>query len=145
MCAQNMDKPTLLRGKTVGIVGLGRIGSRVAELLHPFEVKFLAFDPYVIAEKAESLDIELTDLETLLQRSDFVTLHAIETPETRGLIGEEQLKLMKSTAYLVNTARGSLIDERALANSLKEGWIAGFLLFALLIETGSFHNSLQPI
>lgn len=119
---------TLLRNKTVGIVGLGRIGSRVAQLLRPFEVKLLAFDPYVPAEKARALEVELTDMETLLKESDFVTLHAVETPETRGLIGEAQLRMMKSTAYLVNTARGGLIDEGALAGSLREGWISGAAL-----------------
>jgi len=119
---------TLLRYKTVGIVGLGRIGSRVAELLRPFEVKLIAYDPYVSTEKAKALGVELTDLETLLKESDFVTLHAVETAETRGLIGEAQLRMMKPTAYLVNTARGSLIDEEALAKSLRENWISGAAL-----------------
>lgn len=119
---------TLLRNKTVGIVGLGRIGSRVAQLLRPFEVKLLAFDPYVSTEKARALEVELTDLETLLKESDFVTLHAVETPQTMGLIGEAQLRMMKSTAYLVNTARGGLIDEGALAKSLRENWISGAAL-----------------
>jgi len=112
----------------VGIVGLGRIGSRVAQLLRPFEVKLLAFDPYVPTEKAKALEVELTALETLLKESDFVTLHAVETPETKGLIGEAQLRMMKPTAYLVNTSRGGLIDEGALAKSLREEWIAGAAL-----------------
>ena len=119
---------TLLLNKTVGIVGLGRIGSRVAQLLHPFGVKLLAFDPYVSAERAGEFEVELTDLDTLLKESDFVTLHAVETPETRGLIGEAQLRMMKPTAYLVNTSRGGLIDEGALARSLREEWIAGAAL-----------------
>ena len=119
---------TLLRHKTVGIVGLGRIGSRVVELLRPFEVKLIAYDPYVPAEKVKALGVELTDLETLLKESDFVTLHAVETAETRGLIGEAQLRMMKPTAYLVNTARGSLIDEEALAKGLRENWISGAAL-----------------
>ncbi len=119
---------TLRRNKTVGIVGLGRIGSRVAQLLRPFEVRLLTSDPYVPTEKARALQVELTDLETLLKESDFVTLHAVQTSETRGLIGETQLRMMKSTAYLVNTARGGLIDEEALAKSLREHWIAGAAL-----------------
>lgn len=119
---------TLLQDKTVGIVGLGRIGSRVAELLRPFGVKLLAFDPYIPAEKAKALEVELTDLETLLKESDLVTLHAVETPETIGLIGESQLRMMKPTAYLVNTARGSLVNEEALAKGLREGWISGAAL-----------------
>ena len=119
---------TFLRYKTVGIVGLGRIGSRVAQLLHPFEVKFLAYDPYIPAERAKAVDVELTDLETLLKGSDVVTLHAVETPETTGLIGEAELGMMKSTAYLVNTARGGLIDAGALAKALREKVIAGAAL-----------------
>jgi len=119
---------TLLQDKTVGIVGLGRIGSRVAELLRPFGVKLLAFDPYIPAEKAKALEVELTDLETLLKESDLVTLHAVETPETIGLIGESQLRMMKPTAYLVNTARGSLVNEEALAKGLREDWISGAAL-----------------
>ena len=119
---------TLLRHKTVGIVGLGRIGARVAELLRPFEVKLIAYDPYVPTERAKALGVELTDLETLLRESDFVTLHAVETAETRGLIGEAQLRMMKPAAYLVNTARGSLVDEEALAKSLRENWISGAAL-----------------
>jgi D-3-phosphoglycerate dehydrogenase len=119
---------TLLRHKTVGIIGLGRIGSRVAELLHPFELKLMAYDPYVPPERAETLGVEITDLETLLKKSDFVTLHAVETSETIGLIGEDQLRMMKPTAYLVNTSRGSLIDEEALAEALKENLISGAAL-----------------
>ena len=119
---------TLLWNKTVGIVGLGRIGSRVAELLRPFGVKLLAFDPYIPAEKARVLEVELTDLLTLLKESDLVTLHAVETPETIGLIGESQLRMMKSTAYLVNTARGSLVNKEALAKGLRENWISGAAL-----------------
>jgi len=133
---------TLLRGKTVGIVGLGRIGSRLAELFRPFEVKLLAFDPYVATEKARALEVELTDFETLLKESDFVTLHAVETPETRGLIGEAQLKMMKSTAYLVNTSRGSLIDEEALAKSLREEWISGAALDVFAPEIPQPNNPL---
>jgi D-3-phosphoglycerate dehydrogenase len=119
---------TLLRHKTVGIIGLGRIGSRVAELLGPFELKLLAYDPYVPPERAKTLGVALTDLETLLKESDFISLHAVETPETIGLIGEAQLRMMKPTAYLVNTARGSLIDEEALAQALKENLISGAAL-----------------
>jgi phosphoglycerate dehydrogenase-like enzyme len=119
---------TLLRHKTVGIIGLGRIGARVAELLHPFELKLLAYDPYVPPERARTLEVELTDLETLLKESDFVTIHAVETEETIGLINEARLKMMKPTAYLVNTARGSLIDEGALATALKENQISGAAL-----------------
>ena len=119
---------TFLHGKTVGIVGLGRIGSRVAELLRPFQVRLVAYSPSVSPERARRFGVELVDLETLLRESDFVTLHAVVTPQTRGMIGEAQLRWMKPTAYLTNTARGVLVDEHALAQALREGWIAGAAL-----------------
>jgi len=133
---------TLFQNKTVGIVGLGRIGCRVAELLRPFRVRLLAFDPYVPAERAKALEVELTDLETLLKESDFVTLHAVETPETIGLIGEPQLRMMKPTAYLVNTARGSLVNGEALAKGLRENWIAGAALDVFTPEIPQADNPL---
>ena len=119
---------TFLHGKTVGIVGLGRIGARVAELLHPFHVRLVAYSPSVSPERGRRFGVELVDLEALLRESDFVTLHAVVTPQTRGMIGEAQLRLMKPTAYLVNTARGVLVNENALAQALREGWIAGAAL-----------------
>jgi D-3-phosphoglycerate dehydrogenase / 2-oxoglutarate reductase len=112
---------TLLCGKTVGVVGLGRIGSAVVALMRPFGVRFLAFDPHVSAEGAQAAGVELVDLERLLAESDFVTLHAVETAETANMINEERLGLMKPTACLVNTARGSLVDEEAVARALREG------------------------
>ncbi|RLI26151.1 3-phosphoglycerate dehydrogenase [Candidatus Bathyarchaeota archaeon] len=118
-----------LRGKTLGIIGLGRIGSRVAELARVFGMRVVAYDPYVSREKAERLGVELKQrLEDLLRESDFVSIHAVLTEETEGMIGEEELKLMKPTAYLVNTARGAIVDEEALARALEEGWIAGAAL-----------------
>jgi D-3-phosphoglycerate dehydrogenase len=119
---------TFLQGKTVGIVGLGRIGSRVAELLRPFQVRLVAYSPSVSPERARRFVVELVELQTLLRDSDFVTLHAVVTPRTRGMIGEAQLRLMKPTAYLINTARGALLDEKALARALREGWISGAAL-----------------
>lgn len=117
-----------LHGKTVGIVGLGRIGSRVAELLRPFQLRLVAYSPSVSPERGRRFGVELVDLPTLLRASDFVTLHAVVTPKTRGMIGEAELRRMKPTAYLVNTARGVLVDENALAQALREGWIAGAAL-----------------
>ena len=119
---------TFLVDKTVGIVGLGRIGSRVAELLRPFQVRLIAYSPSVSPERARRFGVELVNLETLLRESDFVTLHAVVREENRGMIGETQLRKMKPTAYLVNTARGALLDEQALARALREGWIAGAAL-----------------
>ena len=118
----------LVCGKTVGIVGLGNIGNRVAELLTPFGVRLLAYDPYANQERAAHLRVELTDLETLLRESDFVTLHCVTTPETRGFMNEARFRLMKPGAYLINTARGALVNERDLNRALREGWIAGAAL-----------------
>jgi D-3-phosphoglycerate dehydrogenase len=119
---------TLLSGKTVGIIGLGRIGSSVVGLLRPFGVKFLAFDPRLSPASAQVAGVPLVSLEELLAESDFVTLHAVETPETVGLLNEDRLRLMKPTACIVNTARGSLVDEAALARALEEGRIKGAAL-----------------
>ena len=119
--------PTLLggelAGKTVGIIGLGRIGSRLAKMLRCFGVSLLAYDPYVSGEMATMA--ELVDLNTLLRESDIVTLHVKLTPETQHLIGEKALKLMKPSAILVNTSRGAIVDEAALIKALEKGWIAG--------------------
>ncbi|MEM2875473.1 MAG: phosphoglycerate dehydrogenase [Candidatus Bathyarchaeia archaeon] len=117
-----------LRGKTLGIVGLGRIGSYVAKVMSSFGVKVLAYDPYVSKDKALLVDASLVDLDTLLSESDFVTLHAVLTPETKKMIGASQLRMMKKSAYLINTARGALVDEQALYKALREGWIAGAAL-----------------
>lgn len=118
-----------LRGKTLGIVGLGRIGSRVARLAKAFGMKVVAYDPYVDPSRAGELDVELKDsLEDLLREADFVSIHASLTDETRHLIGEREFRAMKPTAYLINTARGPIVDEEALIKALKEGWIAGAAL-----------------
>jgi D-3-phosphoglycerate dehydrogenase len=119
---------TFMRGKTVGLVGLGRIGSRVAALLRPFEVRILAFDPFVARERAAEAGVELVSLERLMAESDFVSLHAVVTAENRNLIGARELALMKPSAYLINTARGALVDEAALAAALNRGQLAGAAL-----------------
>ncbi|MCX8162291.1 MAG: hydroxyacid dehydrogenase [Candidatus Bathyarchaeota archaeon] len=118
-----------LKGKTLGIIGLGRIGSRVAELAKAFGMKIVAYDPYVDREVASKMGVELMDnLSDLLRVSDYVSIHTPLTDETYRMIGEEELKIMKPTAFLVNTARGAVVDERALAKALKNGWIAGAAL-----------------
>jgi D-3-phosphoglycerate dehydrogenase len=114
-----------LEGKVLGLVGLGRIGKAVANRAKGFGMKVVAYDPYIDKKVAEELGIELIDLDTLLKESDFVSIHAPLLPETRGIISEKQLKLMKRTAYLINVARGPLVDEKALYKALKEHWIAG--------------------
>lgn len=114
-----------LTGKTVGLVGFGRIGKRLAELLGGFGVNLLVYDPYVDAETVRRYSGEKTALEDLLGRADVVSLHLPSTPETRHLINSERLEMMRDGAYLVNTARGALVDEAALVAALKSGKLAG--------------------
>jgi D-3-phosphoglycerate dehydrogenase len=117
-----------LSGKVVGIIGIGKIGRAMAKRAFGFDMKILAYDPYVTAEDAKKLGIELTSLQELLSKSDFVTIHAPLTSETRYLIGENEIRRMKKTAYLINTSRGSLVDTKSLAKALKEGYLAGAAL-----------------
>jgi D-3-phosphoglycerate dehydrogenase len=116
-----------LSGKTLGLVGIGNIGGRVArKCIAAFDMKVLAYDIYVSQERAAEMGVTLVDsLDELLTSSDFLSLHAPLTPETRGMIGSREMGMMKSTAYLVNTARGGVVDESALAEALKSGKIAG--------------------
>lgn len=114
-----------IQNRTVGIVGFGRIGSKVHQKLRGFDFEFLVCDPYVASERARTAGIETVPLERLLRGSDFVTLHAPLTDETRHLIDARALSLMKPSAYLINTARGGLINQRDLCIALREGRIAG--------------------
>ena len=107
-----------LSGKTVGLVGFGRIGRRLGELLKGFQVELLAYDPFVPAEVIQATGAEPVTLEQLLGRSDIVSLHLPSTPQTHHLINAETLSRMKDGAYLVNTARGALVDEKALYEAL---------------------------
>ena len=121
--------PTMLLGhdiygKVLGIIGLGRIGYAVAKRARGFDMKILYYDVVRRPEVEKELGAEYTSLDDLLRRSDFVTIHVPLTPETRKLIGERELKLMKKTAILVNTARGPIVDQKALSKALSEGWIA---------------------
>ncbi len=110
-----------LAGKTVGIVGFGRIGRRLAELLGGFGVRVLAYDPYLNEEEARRRNVTPAGFEELLRESDVVSLHLPATPETFHIIDDEALALMKDGAYLVNTARGKLVDEAALVKALRSG------------------------
>ncbi|MEM2904672.1 MAG: glyoxylate reductase [Candidatus Bathyarchaeia archaeon] len=113
-------------GKTLGILGLGRIGQAVAKRAKGFGMRLLYYDIVRPPPEVErSLGIEYTSLEGLLKESDFLSVHVALTKETHHLIGEKQLRMMKPTAHLVNTSRGAVVDEEALARALKEGWIAG--------------------
>ena len=115
-----------LDGRVLGLVGLGRIGARVAKIANAIGMKVIAHDPFVSAERATELGVMLVpSLEELLSTSDVVSLHLPATAETRHLINAERLALMKPGAYLVNAARGPLIDEAALLNALESGHLAG--------------------
>jgi D-3-phosphoglycerate dehydrogenase len=124
----------LLSGKTVGIVGLGRIGKRVAELLKPFGVKVLASELAPDKKWIEKNKVHLTSLEELLRESDVVTLHIPYTEQNRNLISAERVKIMKRGAILINTSRGGLVDENALFQALKNGYLGGAALDTMEIE-----------
>jgi D-3-phosphoglycerate dehydrogenase len=116
---------TELRGKTLGIVGLGKIGMAVAQRARAMEMTLVGSDPYVSAEVAAEHGIELIEMDDVLRRADVVTVHVPLLAETRGMIGPEQLGLMKPTAFVINVARGGVIDEAALAEALRDGRIGG--------------------
>jgi D-3-phosphoglycerate dehydrogenase len=124
-----------LQGKTLGVVGLGRVGALVAGRCAAFGMRIIAFDPYVPKERAKEIGIELMPtLEALLVQADFITIHLPRTPDTEGLIGARELALVKEGARLVNTARGGIVDEQALAKALEEGQVAGAALDVFAIE-----------
>ncbi len=114
--------------KTLGIIGLGKIGSHVATVARAMGMKLLTYDPYVSIERAEELGCRVVELDLLLQESDYITLHLPKTPETTHLINATALAKMKSTARIINCARGGIIDEQALAIALQTGQIAGAAL-----------------
>ena len=121
-------------GLTVGIVGLGRIGGRLAQMLAPWRVRMIAYDPYQPIDRFIHANVERVDLDTLLQESDVVTLHVILTRETHHMIGERELGMMKPTAILLNTSRGPVVDEKALVAALQNETIAGAGLDVFEIE-----------
>jgi D-3-phosphoglycerate dehydrogenase len=117
-----------LYGKTLGLVGAGRIGTAVAQRARAFGMRVIAFDPYLTAERAEALEIELAPFDEVLARADVISLHVPLTDATRNLIGEAQLRRMRPGTFLVNAARGGVVNEAALHHALTEGWIAGAAL-----------------
>jgi D-3-phosphoglycerate dehydrogenase / 2-oxoglutarate reductase len=114
-----------LLGKTLGIVGVGQIGSRLIELCAPFSMTVLAYDPYLSTEEARARGAEKVELDELLERSDFVHLNCPLTPETEGLMGRDEFARMKPSAFFITTARGPVHDEAALYDALVDGVIAG--------------------
>ena len=118
-----------LEGKTIGLIGLGRVGTLVASRAQGFGMRVIAFDPYVSAERAKELSVDvMPTLESLLVQSDFVSIHLPGSPDTQGLIGAHQLAMVKHGARIVNTSRGGIVDEEALAKALEDGRLAGAAL-----------------
>jgi len=117
-----------LYGKTVGVLGFGRIGREVANRCYAFGMKVITYDPYLTIEDARENNAEKVELEQLFEKSDFVTLHLPATPETKGLVNKKLLSKMKKTAFLINTARGSVVNEKDLIQALHDGAIKGAAL-----------------
>ncbi len=115
-------------GKTLGLIGSGRIGAEVAKRAQVFGMTVIAFDPYLPEDVATKINVALVDKEEVLRNSDFISIHAALTPETRGMIGAGELGMMKKNAVLVNCARGEIVQEAALADALKNRTIAGAAL-----------------
>src|SRR5713226_8106573 len=116
---------TEVRGKTLGLIGLGRIGSEVAVRAQAFDMRVLAYDPFISEAAAREMSVDLVALDKLLAESDFVSLHTALSPATQNLISARTIQKMKKGARIINTARGELIDEAALAEALKNGQLAG--------------------
>lgn len=117
-----------LRGKTLGLIGAGRIGGEVALRCQAFGMPVIVYDPYLTDERADELGVQLLGLEDVLDHGDFISIHVPLTEETRGICGVDALKRMKPTAFVVNASRGGVVDEVALADALKSGDIAGAAL-----------------
>jgi D-3-phosphoglycerate dehydrogenase len=131
-----------LSEQTLGILGYGRIGRAVSERAYPFGFRILANDPYIPPESVDASKVTLVDFETLLTESDYLTIHLHLTAETRNMVGAEQLRKMKTSALLINTARGGIVDEAALIRALDEKRIAGAALDVLSKEPPEKDNPL---
>ncbi len=114
-----------LVGRTLGAVGVGNIGHEMFKMAMPFEMKHIAYDPYLKPEAVADVRVQLVDLHTVLKESDILCIICPLNEETRHMIGEKELKIMKKSAFLINAARGPIVDEPALIKALNEGWIRG--------------------
>lgn len=132
-------------GRTLGAIGMGNIGAEVFRLAPPFGMRHIAYDPYVDPEEARALGVELVDLDTLLRTADFVCVMCPLNDETRGMIGARELALMKPTAYLINTARGPIVQERALLDALVARRIAGAALDVFEVEPAPADNPILAL
>jgi len=139
------NRGTLMLGKTVGIIGVGRIGQNVAKRLDSWGMKILGYDPYVKQETVATLGVKMVSLEELLQQSDLVTVHVVLTRETRGMLGMREFKMMKPTAFIVNTSRGPAIKEADLVQALNENTIAGAALDVFDEEPMPMENPLRRV
>jgi len=131
-----------LSGKTIGILGLGAIGQQVAKRARGFDMNIFYYDKRRNEAFEKEIGVTYVDLERLLRESDVLTIHTVLTSETRRIIGARELRMMKNTALLINTARGEIIDEKVLLQALREGWIAGA---ALDVFEGEPHKQLLKI
>ncbi len=131
--------------KTLGVIGLGKIGKEVAKRAQAFGMDILGYDPYLKPEQAEALGIKLADLDTLYAQSDYITVHVPKTKETSGMINAEKLALMKPTVRLINCARGGIIDEQALAAAARAGTIGGAAVDVFSTEPAQADNPLLGV
>ena len=122
---QNDYRGEGLMGKTLGSIGVGNIGHEVFVLAQPFGMRHLGCDPYIAQADVDDVGVQLVDMDTLLTESDFVSISVPLNEETHHLVGTQELRKMKSTAYLISTSRGPVVDEAALIEALREGWICG--------------------
>ena len=139
------NRGNLMLGRTVGIIGVGRIGRNVAKRLGPWGMKILGYDPYVKQETVADLGIQMVSLEELLKSSDLVTVHVVLTRETRGMLGMREFKMMKPTAFIVNTSRGPALKEADLVAALNEKIIAGAALDVFEEEPLPMENRLRQV
>jgi len=139
------NRGTLMLGKTVGIIGVGRLGQNVAKRLGSWGIKVLGYDPYIKPETVAPLGVKMVSLEELLQQSDLVTVHVVLTRETRGMLGMREFKMMKPTAFIVNTSRGQALKEAELVQALNEKIIAGAALDVFEQEPLPMENPLRQV
>ncbi len=132
-------------GITIGIVGLGRVGTRFAQLLAPWRVRLIAYDPHIEPMKFLLAGVKSVDYETLLRESDVVSYHVVLTKETRYMCGEKELRMMKPNAVVLNTARGKVVDEDALAKAIKDGRIAAGAIDAFVEEPPAADSPLRGL
>jgi D-3-phosphoglycerate dehydrogenase len=134
-----------IRGQVLGLIGFGAISRNLAQKAQAFGLKILAYDPYINANIIEKMGVEPVDINRLLKESDYVSVHVPLTSQTRHMLGVEQFKLMKPTAYFINTSRGAVADESSLYIALTDGYITGAALDVLEVEPVKMDNPLLKL